>query len=265
MNKKDCKIIQELLPNYVENLTNDEVMKYVEDHLKDCKECKKICEDMGKDFYKKETIEKESINYLKKHKKKLRILQTIIFIIIVLYLISISRKLIIITSIENKAENQNFNNYYVKMKETTNSKTSEWESYYKDGNFVVTTSKYTSESIERTYQYKNDDVEIYINEKNGKKEIMNSKPSSWEHYNFLNRSFIGNLGLALAHNNVDQIKFNKRDCYIIKIGNSYLNIIDKETGLTIKEINLLNNIVVDYTYVFDVVTDEDIIERKPEL
>ena len=40
--KKDCKIVQDLLPNYIEKLTNEETNKYVEDHLKECEKCKKI-------------------------------------------------------------------------------------------------------------------------------------------------------------------------------------------------------------------------------
>ena len=34
--KRDCKIVQDLLPNYIEKLTNDETNKYVEEHLKEC-------------------------------------------------------------------------------------------------------------------------------------------------------------------------------------------------------------------------------------
>ena len=34
--KKDCKIVQDLLPNYIEKLTNEETNNYIEDHLKEC-------------------------------------------------------------------------------------------------------------------------------------------------------------------------------------------------------------------------------------
>ena len=30
----ECKIVQDLLPNYIENLTNEETNKYIEEHLK---------------------------------------------------------------------------------------------------------------------------------------------------------------------------------------------------------------------------------------
>ena len=36
---RDCKIIQDLLPNYIENLTNTETNQYIERHIMDCKLC----------------------------------------------------------------------------------------------------------------------------------------------------------------------------------------------------------------------------------
>ena len=34
--KRDCKIIQDLLPNYIEKLTNEETNNFIEEHLKEC-------------------------------------------------------------------------------------------------------------------------------------------------------------------------------------------------------------------------------------
>ena len=36
--KKECKIVQDLLPSYVDKLTNEETNQYIEEHLKECKE-----------------------------------------------------------------------------------------------------------------------------------------------------------------------------------------------------------------------------------
>ena len=47
--KKDCKIVQDLLPNYIENLTNEETNKFIDEHLKECNECQKIFENMKKE------------------------------------------------------------------------------------------------------------------------------------------------------------------------------------------------------------------------
>ncbi len=50
MNKKDCKIIQDLLPNYIDNLTTKESNDFIENHIKECEDCKKVLENMKKDL-----------------------------------------------------------------------------------------------------------------------------------------------------------------------------------------------------------------------
>ena len=50
MNKRDCKIVQDLLPNYIEKLTDEETNKYIEEHIKECEECKNVLENMKKDI-----------------------------------------------------------------------------------------------------------------------------------------------------------------------------------------------------------------------
>ena len=55
------------------------------------------------------------------------------------------------------------------------------------------------------------------------------------------------------------ITLDDKKCYLLKIEN-YLNFIDKDTGLTIKEINIANNSVIDYSYSFNSVTDAKILE-----
>ena len=44
--RKECKIIQDLLPNYVEKLTNEETNTYIAEHLSQCEDCKKISDSM---------------------------------------------------------------------------------------------------------------------------------------------------------------------------------------------------------------------------
>ena len=53
--KRECKIIQDLLPNYVENLTNEETNKFIDEHLTDCEDCNNItCCDYIFSFCNKE-------------------------------------------------------------------------------------------------------------------------------------------------------------------------------------------------------------------
>ena len=43
-NEKICKIVQDLLPNYIENLTSEETNIFIEEHLNTCSNCKNIYE-----------------------------------------------------------------------------------------------------------------------------------------------------------------------------------------------------------------------------
>ena len=80
--KVDCKIIKDLLPNYIEKLTSKETNKYIEEHLKECADCKKTFENMQKDLnINNEKIEKREVNYIKKFNKKFRLLRNILIII----------------------------------------------------------------------------------------------------------------------------------------------------------------------------------------
>ena len=103
--KKDCKIVQDLLPNYIENLTNEETNKFIEEHLKTCDECKKIYDNMKKDLNVVNTTkEKKKVEFLKKYRNKLRILEIIILIIVVAFIVNTGRKMYIITDLNNKAQ-----------------------------------------------------------------------------------------------------------------------------------------------------------------
>lgn len=49
-NNEECKIIDDLLPMYVDNLTNDVTNKFIENHLSKCPECKQKLADMQNDL-----------------------------------------------------------------------------------------------------------------------------------------------------------------------------------------------------------------------
>lgn len=112
--KKDCKIVQDLLPNYIENLTNEETNKFIEEHLKTCDECKKIYDNMKKDLNVVNTTkEKKKVKFLKQYRNKLRILEIIILIIVIAFIVNTGRKMYIITDLNNKAQEYiNLENYH---------------------------------------------------------------------------------------------------------------------------------------------------------
>lgn len=85
--KRDCKIVQDLLPNYIENLTNEVTNKYIEEQLKDCDECKKVLENMKKELkVDNKKRDKREVNYIKKFSNTLKGLKALIVIILVIAL-----------------------------------------------------------------------------------------------------------------------------------------------------------------------------------
>lgn len=129
MNKKsECKIIQDLLPNYIENLTSDETNEYIQHHLNDCDECNKVYLNMiSEDNKSKSVEEKGKVDYLKKFRKKFKILRTMLLIILCLFIALTTRKVIILSDLSNKANNSiNKNNFYYKVESLANGNFKVW-------------------------------------------------------------------------------------------------------------------------------------------
>ena len=58
---KDCEIIRDLLPLYVDDVCSTWTKELVEKHLQNCNECQKILKNMEKDEHNINSNEKESI------------------------------------------------------------------------------------------------------------------------------------------------------------------------------------------------------------
>ena len=85
----DCDVIQDLLPSYCDGVTSELSNKLVEGHLKKCKKCKNILEEMNKQIsldYEKH--QEERISFLKKYKKKM-VKSILITIMVILLIINI--------------------------------------------------------------------------------------------------------------------------------------------------------------------------------
>lgn len=117
--KRTCKIVQDLLPNYIEKLTDEETNKYIEEHINQCEECKNILENMKKGLKQNKTeTNKKKITFMKKYKNKLRILRIIILIIfltiLLTFIVTTARKMIIISDLCAKAQKcENSTNFHM--------------------------------------------------------------------------------------------------------------------------------------------------------
>ena len=68
--KRECKIIQDLLPNYIEKLTSLPTNQYIEEHLASCDECEKILKNMQKEIFTDTKVNnKKEVKYIKKFRK----------------------------------------------------------------------------------------------------------------------------------------------------------------------------------------------------
>ncbi len=87
--KKECRIIQDLLPLYIDEVVSKESNDFIEKHLQECKQCKEMLNLLKQEEQVSNIDEKEAI---RKFHKKLRyknlktLIITLLCIIIILYI-----------------------------------------------------------------------------------------------------------------------------------------------------------------------------------
>lgn len=90
--KLPCEIVQDLLPSYVDGLTNHITNVAVEEHICECKDCALILDHMRTDFAptdRKENVqEQQEIDYLKKIRRRSRIPSILLTVILVIILLA---------------------------------------------------------------------------------------------------------------------------------------------------------------------------------
>ena len=259
--KKDCKIVQDLLPNYIENLTNEETNEFINKHLKSCEECKKIYDSMNKDFtVNNKYREKKKVNFLKKYRNKLRVLELIILIIVVAFVVNTGRKMFIITDLQNKskeyANSSNYHSIAYSVDKGNYTKTEVFNLEDKQKVILTTLSKEGKKQIVTMYGTKitedsnTHDTEtnpriaryrqnIYSENENKKETMQNFEVLTSEG---IQESFWGVDGLkdliiTSITTSINKTTFDGKDCYYISgIGKTYGNtsmFIDEDTGLII--------------------------------
>ena len=261
--KKDCKIVQDLLPNYIENLTSQETNNYIKEHLEQCNECNKIFENMKKKLEPtNEIIDKREINYIKKYSSKLKILRNALIIIIILFVIIVGRKIIILTDLQNKAEKmKNIDNYYAKVETYQNGNANIIESYYKNGKTLMKIEKYPEEYGVKWQMYTSGEETFSLYD-NGTTKICRKGGEI-----FINPvSFTSNFFLVNVYNaifsSINKVNLNGKECYIVRDQDTE-KFIDKDTGIAIKMIDNTNNRTTDYYYEYGNVKDEDV--ERPDI
>lgn len=270
---KECKIVQDLLPSYIEKLTDTETNQFIEEHLKNCKECQKVLNDMEEKLSANtEEIEKKKINYLKKYNRELRVLQIIVLVVLLAFVVSVGRKYIILKDLSSKfCKYENMSNYHI-IREEYNSgkmghntkKVMTIQETYKSGNNYITTFE-----INDTDEKKSIMIAYNIN---GEKKVLYNRvdditDSFDKEFIYIPMSYVTNgdyspMYMAIFMN-LDKVKVKGRTCYLVRNENIE-RYIDAETGMTVKMIDIDNSIIMDIYYETNSVSDENIIYKLNE-
>ena len=80
---KNCNIIKDLLPSYIEKLTSIETSTFIEKHLEECNECKNIFNNMNQEDkdnieYDEDILNSKDVKFFKNMNK--RILRRAVFL-----------------------------------------------------------------------------------------------------------------------------------------------------------------------------------------
>ena len=286
MKNNDHKLVQDLFPSYIDELTSDETNKFVEEHIASCEECKNILEAMKTKILKENhtNLEDKKIKCVKSVGRKLKILNVLIFIIVVFVILlfcDYCRKVYILKNLENFDE-YSTNNYICTSIAETSKENSNMNMikkfYYKDGNklslytTILTSSmggetfpvvmkgkNYVDGDKEYSFAYDNvsgkiDSVSIFNLDKD--EEYYNSSPETYK------KCMVDNIFKIALNSNITTVKFDGIACYKIEYKepdmeepNNYY--FEKNTGI------LRKTNYEEYYYQFNVVSDEML--KVPEI
>ena len=292
-NNDDCKIIHDLLPNYIEGLTSIETSEYIQNHLNTCNTCNNIYNEMTMKLESNlEKSAKKEINFFKKYKNKLFLLKLIISIIVLIFIILTVRKMIIISSLSNKAEEIIISNNYHSIEydydygEYRKVEVFKLDDRYKivmstinDGeneNITIFTKEKLSETdginryLSNIYVIRGDEKIAYLNQDFG--VLMNLD-------NILYTENLWSLFINSIQTSITTTKLNGKDCYFISnfngINNYYYSgvYIDKESGMPVSSVSyeyeiedgtIMYECPKDFTYEFNTVDNDDFTEPNVE-
>ena len=283
----ECKIVQDLLQNYIEKLTNEETNKYIEEHLKNCENCKKVLENMQKDIQVNDLKRtKKEVKYIKKFSNKMKLLKAIIILIILVFIALTLRKFFIISKLSEKAENTiNSNNFHRIVYSYNLGKYTKTEMFKLDDKYKIDITEVNDDGVINKAMYAKLEespekyvTNIYIETNNEKKVYLNQEIGiSADPYNSLYTDNWFQLFIISMFATVEKTTFNGEECYYISNfetinSGSEGKYVNKNTGLPISTIAYeYKNTdgtsgrwpLAEYVYEFNTVTAKDF--EEPDL
>lgn len=287
MKNKDCNIIQDLLPNYIENLTSENTNKFIEAHIEGCKTCEEILENMKTDLKQKPKPEKREIKYAKKVALKLKVLRIFIIIIviaIIAFVANTARKYLILRKLDELSKtyvNSKSENYRLVVYSNDMTKDKKFEkceyTRFKNKTLRINTSCESDSNnsyISKDILYFDSDEEIFIVDVNGKNVngYIKRNVKEYDYYNYpttfndelkwLDKEdksgFKGLKNIIIS--NIKEEEFDGTMCYVITFEDRKMYF-EKHTGLLRKAYNQYGYFL-EYYYDFNCLNDESI--KKPD-
>lgn len=85
-NNLSCEIVRDLLPSYIDHVLSDTSVQAVEEHIRECGACAKVLEDMrlSEEVVQENRQQDREIDYLKKVKRRHRLVVCCILTVVVL-------------------------------------------------------------------------------------------------------------------------------------------------------------------------------------
>ncbi len=169
-----CKIVQDLLPTYIESLTSGETNTFINEHIDSCKECKKIYENMKEEIENKNIEDTEIINEIKKYKTRVNLIKAIFITIILIIIFSIIGTISYRFYVVKKAyvRNTNYKEFESFTVEEYDDSVEHYEKHYTTYYFRDIMKKYYGDELkeyydgEKHYFFDNDNMTYWIkNEK----------------------------------------------------------------------------------------------------
>ena len=286
MKNKECNVIRDLLPNYMGNLTSNSTNTYIENHIKECSECRDVLKNMQIDYNVKKEDKKSKcfVDFARKYNRKFKFWKFftifIILLAIIIFVFSTTRKCVILLSNNEKLNNTiDANNYYYRVDMYAKDDIHSQEVYKKDGKYVYISSFYNKNTYEAICPA---GFAIYYDGKNTY-EYKEDEKTKTKYYNTYEGNVYGNILmekqeiktpdilLKSIFSRIDTTNINGKRCYRIipstilinsNLADNNINYIEKDTGFPLRSIS--TNTLSDYTGMFEfsielnTVTDDDL-------
>lgn len=83
-----CKIVQDLLPTYIEKMTSEETTEFIKEHLENCSECREIYNKMNIEIEEEYIEDTEKIRIVKQYRRRIFTIKLAIILAIIIVLVS---------------------------------------------------------------------------------------------------------------------------------------------------------------------------------